>query len=141
MVLTLDLTAGPADRVLFLSGPPPEVGTLLEMRSPTARELVLVECHAGSRSMQVMRGCDGRGVPHEWRAGTRLLAPVEFNRLPGGWWECWPCGVPVTEAGRGRHVEWHETVEGYPRMQPGQSASPGVLPALAIAFRALPRLS
>lgn len=103
---TLDVSIGMADRVLFLSGPPPEDGTVLEMRSATEREVVLVERQAGSLSMQVERAWRGRAA--EWPRGTVMLAPVEFNPLPGGWWECWPCGVPVTAAGRERHAAWHE---------------------------------
>lgn len=113
MVYVLELSAGPADRVLFLSGPPPEVGTVLELRSGDARELVYVECEAGTFSVQVARcfggpiGClvssDRFGY---WPRGTRLRIPVEYSELAGGWWECSLCYSPVTK--RGRHTEWHE---------------------------------
>lgn len=109
MVHILDVSVGPADRILFLSGPPPEDGTVLELCSETARELVLVECQAGALSMQVMRAYGGRAV--EWPRGSRLRMPLEFAALAGGWWECGRCGVPVTGAGRGRHAEWHEQIE------------------------------
>jgi hypothetical protein len=113
VVFTLDVPACPADRVLFLSGPPPEVGTVLELRSSDARELVLVECEAGTCAVQVMRcfgGPTGRQVPSDrfgyWPRGTRLRIPVEYSALAGGWWECSLCYSPVTK--RGRHTEWHE---------------------------------
>ncbi|HWO58983.1 MAG TPA: hypothetical protein VNO31_02920, partial [Umezawaea sp.] len=69
-MFVLDVLAVEADRVLFLSGPPPEPGTVLEMRSDTACEVVLVEHQAGSRSVQVMRAYRGRA--EKWPPGTCL---------------------------------------------------------------------
>jgi hypothetical protein len=113
VVHILEVSAGPADRVLFLTGPPPEDGAVLELCSGDARERVLVECQAGAFSMQVMRGYGGPvegQVPGErfgyWPRGTRLRIPVEFTALAGGLWECSLCWSPVTRPGR--HAEWHE---------------------------------
>ncbi len=53
MVFVLELSVDPADRLLFLTGTPPEDGAILEMCSDSAREIVLVESQAGSRSVWV----------------------------------------------------------------------------------------
>jgi hypothetical protein len=113
VVHILEVSAGPADRVLFLSGPPPDEGTVLELCSGEARERVLVECLAGSFSVQVARCFGGPiGCPVSsdrlgyWPRGTKLRIPVEYSPLPGELWECSLCYSQVTK--RGRHTEWHE---------------------------------
>ena len=109
MVFVLEIPAGPADRLLFLTGTPPEDGAVLEMCSDSAREIVLVESQAGSRSVWVQRAYGGPLVCGEvrWPPGTRLRMPVEFAAVPGGW-ECGLCRSLVTRDGRDGHAEWHE---------------------------------
>jgi hypothetical protein len=110
MRLTLDISAGMADQVLFVAGPLPEPGEMLELCAADVREVVLVESHAGTSSVQVQRAYRGRAA--EWPAGSVLRMPLEFTRLNGGpWWECSTCFTPVTSDGRDGHAAWHQRVD------------------------------